>query len=141
MNGFFVGVMVWWFDFGSMTSGSSYDSLCYQRNRSRDTNIVGGGYCRKFGLGKTKRPKCGAVGTEGMATEDTPARKMRRIIEDEDDSDEDLPDISDPAFLKPRKALTPPLAKSGDNSEDDELFGDEDEDDEDEAAASSRRKR
>ena len=80
-----------------------------------------------------------AVGTEGMATEDTPARKMRRIIEDEDDSDEDLPDISDPAFLKPRKALTPPLAKSEDNSENDELFGDEDE--EDEAAASSRRKR
>jgi hypothetical protein len=76
-----------------------------------------------------------------MTTDETPARKMRRIIEDEDESDEDLPDISDPAFLKPRKALTPPPAKSEDDSEDDELFGDEDEEEEEEAAASSRRKR
>ena len=79
-----------------------------------------------------------------MTTEDTPARKMRRIIEDDDDDDDsdvDLPDISDPAFLKPRKALTPPQAKSADNSEDDELFGDEDEDEEDEAPVTSSKKR
>lgn len=76
-----------------------------------------------------------------MATEDSPARKMRRIIEDDDDSDGSLPDISDPAFLMRRKALTPPLAKSEDNSEDDELFGDEDEDEEDEAPATSSKKR
>ena len=114
---------------------------CLTKENAHVTPMNSAPFAKNLALGKQKRPKCGAVGTEGMATEDTPARKMRRIIEDEDDSDEDLPDISDPAFLKPRKALTPPLAKSGDNSDDDELFGDEDGDEEDEAAASSRRKR
>jgi len=76
-----------------------------------------------------------------MSTDDAPMRKMRKIIEDDDDSDGDLPDITDPAFLKPRKALTPPPAKSEDNSEDDELFGDEDEDEEEDARAAANRKR
>ena len=75
-----------------------------------------------------------------MSIEGTPARKMRRIIEDDEDSDE-LPDITHPAFLKPRKALTPPGAKSEDNSEDDALFGDEDEEGEEEAFAISGKKR
>ena len=38
MTSFSLAFMVWWFDFGSMTSQPSSDSLCYQGKLSRDTN-------------------------------------------------------------------------------------------------------
>jgi hypothetical protein len=73
-----------------------------------------------------------------MASDGTPARKMRRILDDEE-SDDDLPDIADPAFLKPQKAATPQFTedKADFESDTDGLFSD----DEEEEKPSSRKKR
>jgi hypothetical protein len=70
--------------------------------------------------------------------EGAPARKMRRIVDDDDDNDE-LPDINDPAFLHPPKAVTPQATKD-DASDEGGLFSD-DEGAEKEGSGSPGRKR
>jgi hypothetical protein len=65
--------------------------------------------------------------TASMATEGTPARKLRRIVDDDDDSDGDLPAITDPSFLHPKKAVTPE-ANQQDGPDAGGLFSDDDDD-------------
>ena len=68
---------------------------------------------------------------------------MRRILDDEE-SDEDLPDITDPTFLKPQKAATPQFTeeKADPESDAEGLFSDDEEEgSEKEEKPSSRKKR
>ena len=67
-----------------------------------------------------------------MATDGTPARKLRRIIDEDEDDDEELPDIRDPAFMKYLKPTTPqPAEEKADQDSDAEgLFSADDDDDE-----------
>ena len=79
-----------------------------------------------------------------MASHGTPARKMRRILDDEEDSDDDeLPDITDPAFLKPLRAPTPQFAKekAEQDSDAEGLFSDDEDVSEEEEKSSARKKR
>jgi hypothetical protein len=72
-----------------------------------------------------------------MATEGMPARKMRRIIADEDDEDDDhrmSEDVAEPAGDGEPRAATPQLAQGNGDDDSDEggLFsdaGDESEED------------
>jgi hypothetical protein len=78
-----------------------------------------------------------------MASVDgTPAKKMRRIINDDDDDDDDdeLPDPTDPSFLRPQKASTPEI-KVDHDSDAEGLFSDEEESLREERSASPTRKR
>lgn len=75
-----------------------------------------------------------------MASDGTPARKMRRILDDDDD----LPDITEPGFLKPQKAATPQFTEENAEAESDAegLFSDDEEEgSEKEEKPSSRKKR
>lgn len=66
-----------------------------------------------------------------MATDGTPARKSRRIVNDDEDDDE-LPDVMDPGFLKYGNPSTPqPAEEKADQESDAEgLFSNDDDDDE-----------
>jgi hypothetical protein len=73
-----------------------------------------------------------------MATEGTPARKSRRIFDDDDGSDENLPDI-----VYSEKEPAAQIAQDQDSvsDEDSELFADNDENDGKERSRSTSRKR
>jgi hypothetical protein len=75
-----------------------------------------------------------------MASDGTPARKMRRILDDDDD----LPDTTDPGFLKLQKAATPQFTDENAEADSDAegLFSDDEGDgSEKEEKPSSRKKR
>jgi hypothetical protein len=79
-----------------------------------------------------------------MATDGMPARKMRRIIADEDDEDEDhkmSEDVAEPTGDSEPRAVTPQLAQgNGDDDSDGGLFSDAgDESEEDKRSPSSKR--
>jgi hypothetical protein len=68
-----------------------------------------------------------------MATDGTPARKLRRIVDEDDD--EELPDIRNPAFMTYQKPTTPqPAEERGDQESDDEGLFSADDDDDDEGS-------
>lgn len=71
-----------------------------------------------------------------------PTKKLRRIVDDDDD-DEDLPDITEAAFLNPPKAPTPLDAEVKEDHESDDagLFSGDDEDEAKEPSQSPSKKR
>jgi hypothetical protein len=73
---------------------------------------------------------------KGMTTDGTPARKSRRIVDEDEDDDEELPDIRNPAFMTYQKPTTPqPAEEKADQESDDEgLFSADDDDDDDEGS-------
>ena len=75
-----------------------------------------------------------------MTTDGTPSRKLRRILDDDDDQDDELPDVTDREFLNPRKPATA-RAMPVDDENDAGLFSDDDEDAEREHSGSPSRKR
>jgi hypothetical protein len=94
------------------------------------------------GQAKSQEEIIDSASTTTMATDTPPSKKSRRIIDDDDD-DDDLPDITDPEFLKAPKAATPRPAKeeSDDDAVAEGLFSDGEDASEKEESRSPRKKR
>jgi len=80
-----------------------------------------------------------------MATDGMPARKMRRIVADEDDEDEDhrmSEDVAEPAGGSEQRAATPQLAQGNgaDDSDEAGLFSDAGDESEEEKGSPSNKR-